>query len=387
MQSILVVAERDLPLDSLRAFYGCQVVSPTDPKLRQLAAGEGESEFAAAVVCAKSEELALCCATLLREGNPVLPLLFVTDKRNPDSLLPRVAGHGPIRLLHQQADNAEQLLHDVQGLLHPEYPAQAQRIALILPVYNEAGRFENVRNFCTKIRQHLSSAYPQISIFFVNDGSDDGTAELVAQVIADDAEGAFSVHASAPIGISTLPKNTRKAGTYIEGLSGIRADIFVFADSDDSFVVEDIASMINILNDGYWDMVIGTKDATAENRPVLRRAMSWTKRLLTKPLLPEDVYDSQTGLKAFTYSAASHILPYLHTQTGLAIDLEMVHVAHKLNFRILQLPVQCIDREGSHVDVVRDSLRFVRSIGSIYMANRDVAPHAQLARPRVKAAS
>ena len=132
--------------------------------------------------------------------------------------------------------------------------------------------------------------------------------------------------------------------------------------------------MINILHDGYWDMVIGTKDDTAEGRSLARRLMSFVKRVLTKPLLPEGVIDSQTGLKAFNSTAASHILPYLHESTGLAIDLEMVHIARKLNFRVLQIPVECIDREGSHIDVVRDSLRFLRSIVHIWAANRSVSP-------------
>lgn len=374
MQTTLIVSDRELPLASLRAFYTCRVVAPS-----QLG-GEVDSQSeapAVVVICARDEASALQSASTLRAAHPGVPLLFVTQTREPHCALFRVAGHGPVRLLHQFADDSEQLLHDVQALLHPEYPAQNRRIAIVLPVYNEAGRFENVRNFCAKLRRQLAGAYPQITLFFVNDGSKDGTEALVAQVIADDADAADSIHAYSPMAVSTLAANTRKAGTYIEGLQSIRADILIFADSDDSFAVEDIASMINILGDGYWDMVIGTKDETAENRSPLRIVMSFVKRFLTKPLLPQGVIDSQTGLKAFSYAAASHILPYLHPNTGLAIDLEMVHVARKLNFRVLQLPVKCIDRDGSHVDVVRDSLRFLRSIVAIWAANRGVNTRAK----------
>lgn len=372
MQSILVVTDHDLPLQSLTAFYSCRVVSTADSQIEDLG-----PKPAVAVICANDDDTALRCAAHLRATNPALPLLFVTCNRDPHSLLPRVSGHGPVKLLHQYAGDDDQLLHDVQALLHPEYPAQNRRIAIVLPVYNEESRFENVRNFCAKLRQKLAGAYPQITLFFVNDGSKDKTESLVAEVINQDSEGAQAIHANSPMEARTLGANTRKAGTYIEGLKGIRADIIVFADSDDSFAVEDIASMINILGDGYWDMVIGTKDETAENRAPIRRAISFGKRALTKPLLPAGVIDSQTGLKALSYSAASHILPHLHQHTGLAIDLEMVHVARKLNFRVLQLPVQCIDRDGSHVDIVRDSLRFVRSIATIWAANRRVNAHSK----------
>jgi glycosyltransferase involved in cell wall biosynthesis len=166
--------------------------------------------------------------------------------------------------------------------------------------------------------------------------------------------------------------NTRKAGTYIEGIRTIDADILLFVDADDSFVIDDIALMINILREGYYDMVVGSKDLTAENRPPLRRLLSFAKRLLTKSMLPKGVYDSQTGLKAMKSTTAKYIIPYLHMNTGLAIDLEILHLARKLDFRVLQIPVTCIDREGSHVDVVKDSIAFLKNIFRIRKNNKKV---------------
>ena len=79
-------------------------------------------------------------------------------------------------------------------------------------------------------------------------------------------------------------------------------------------------------------------------------------------MLPKGVYDSQTGLKAIKASSAKFILPYLSRSRGLAIDLELMYYAKKLNFRVLQLPVKCIDRDGSHVDVIKDSLSYLKNI-------------------------
>lgn len=371
METLLVIEDgQPLPLQSLQAIYTCQRVSSQELDARIA------SDARAAILSAHDEAKTLRCANALREVNPALPLLFVADKREAELSLMRCQGYGPIKVLQLHAGDDDQLLHDAQALLHPEYSVGSQRIAIVLPVYNEAGRFENVRNFVAKLRGELAVAYPQISVYFVNDGSKDITQELVEQVIADDANEAEEIHADSPLSAHNLQYNTRKAGTYIQGIKSVRADIVIFADADDSFVIEDIAAMINILQDGYWDMVIGTKDATAEGRSPIRSLMSFVKRLLTKPLLPAGVIDSQTGLKALKGTAAQHIVPYLHESTQLAIDLEMVHIARKLNFRVLQIPVICIDREGSHIDIVRDSIKFMRSIFTIWVANRRVNDHA-----------
>ena len=82
-------------------------------------------------------------------------------------------------------------------------------------------------------------------------------------------------------------------------------------------------------------------------------------------MLPHGVYDSQTGLKAMKASAAKFIMPYLSNKRGLAIDLELMYYAKKLNYRVLQLPVKCIDREGSHVDIIKDSISYIKNIFSI----------------------
>ena len=159
-----------------------------------------------------------------------------------------------------------------------------------------------------------------------------------------------------------LEQNTRKAGTYIEGIKSIEADILLFVDADNSFFIEDISLMINIILKGYYDIVAGTKDLAAEKRPLIRKILSFGKRTLTKNMLPKGVYDSQTGLKAIKASSAKFILPYLSRSRGLAIDLELMYYAKKLNFRVLQLPVKYIDRDGSHVDVIKDSLSYLKNI-------------------------
>lgn len=368
---VLIIDDgNELPLMSLQAIHRCRFVQASR-LFEETAVNE-----AVAVIPAKDHSQAWVWANKVRTLKPGLPILFVSDQREPEMDLLRVQGFGPVKILHAYADDSDELLRDVQALMHPEYPVANKHIAVVLPVYNEAERFENVRNFVKKLRNKLGASYPDLTIFFVNDGSKDVTQDLVDQVIADQHAESQTIGAHSAVAAHKLAYNSRKAGTYIQGIKSIRADIIVFADADDSFDVDDMAAMINILQDGYWDMVIGTKDATAENRSAVRKTMSFVKRVLTRPLLPAGVIDSQTGLKALSGTSACHILPFLHETTGLAIDLEMVHIARRLNFRVLQIPVQCIDREGSHVDPIKDGIKFLKSIVTIWSTNRNVGLRA-----------
>ena len=294
-------------------------------------------------------------------------IIIMGSDRNPfDIELQKSSeGYGPLRVLNWNHDYPEKIMEEVNTILHPEYPAGKSDIAIILPVYNEESRFENVVNFVAKLNKFIEKGFLNTRIYFVNDGSLDHTDRLVKSVVEKNKSDTGFIYDRAFLSAKELIKNTRKAGTYIEGIKTIEADIMVFVDADDSFEVEDIALMINILREGYYEMVVGTKDMTAEKRPPIRKIMSFGKRTLTRWMLSKGVYDSQTGLKAMKSYAAKFLLPYLNPKRGLAIDLELLYFAKELNFRVLQLPVKCIDREGSHVDVVKDSINFLKSIWAI----------------------
>ena len=281
-------------------------------------------------------------------------------------------GFGQLRILNYRQEYSEALIEYVNQLMHPEYPVGASDIAIILPVYNEESRFQNVVTFYNKLEILCRQSFVNAIVYFVNDGSKDRTQELVEKIVNKQRSDTTTVANVSFANAQQLMMNTRKAGTYIEGIKTIRADVLLFVDADDSFRIEDMAKMINIIREGYYDLVVGTKDLTAENRPFIRRMMSFVKRMLTKPLLPRNVYDSQTGLKAMNETAAKYIFPHLNITTGLAIDLEILHIAKKYGFRTLQVPVQCIDQEGSHVSIIKDSVQFIKNIFVIRQRNRDI---------------
>ncbi|WP_426710748.1 glycosyltransferase [Cetobacterium sp. SF1] len=319
----------------------------------------------------KKEIIDICNS--IRLLNSSTPIVIISNfKRNFDyDILLHIRGEGIIRILLFSENNKDVFVNTLDSLLDLSYSHDNFQINFIIPIYNEEQRFKNVINFTKKITYFIENNYPKSKIIFVNDGSKDKSKVLIENLIQEIKTQSDYISDRGFLGVRTLEENTKKAGTYIEGLKIAQGDIIIIVDGDDSFYIEDIGKIINVIREGYFDCIFGTKDLTAENRPPIRRALSFFKRILTKGLLPKNVYDSQTGLKGLKGDVAKYILPHLSQKRELAIDLEMGYLAKYFNLRVLQLPVQCIDREGSHIQLIKDSISYIKNIISITFTKYD----------------
>lgn len=298
----------------------------------------------------------------INEKLPVIWLVDFEDYKKIHSWIKLIEGIGRIETMSWFGDKCEKLTEKIELVLNPHMPVKREEIAVVIPVFNEETRFSHVKSFVRKIMSLKENNFSNIGIYFIDDGSSDHSRELIHQLIGDINSSSDTVPYKDTFKLELIKINTRKAGTYIEAFKHVNADTVVFADADDGYEVEDIVRMINLLNQGYYDIVIGTKDLIAENRPPVRRFISFCKRMLTKPLLPSGITDSQTGLKVFTGTSVNMIVAELEEKFGFAIDLKILHVAKKLKFRMIEMPVRFYDREGSHVDVIKDSISFIKSI-------------------------
>lgn len=361
MKKLMVVTtgERKIEYETILGFFSYEIYP-----LENIG---GNEEGDALLIDSKSKEESIKVGNLFRKNNPNVPILIMTDHNNPlvtEDVL-SLKGVGQLRTYTRKNNDAQKLTEILGTLLDPSYANETFNLSVVVPLYNEGERFEHVLNFASKLNMFLEKNYNNSKVYFINDGSMDNTKKLTDELISRFQEESNYISDFGFLELKDLTKNTKKAGTYIEGLKNIEGDIVIIVDGDDSFFIEDIAKMVNILRQGYYEVVAGTKDATAEKRPLIRKGISFFKRVITKPLLPKGVYDPQTGLKGMKGEVAKYLLPYLSVSRELAIDLEMMYICKKLNFRTKQLPVKCIDRDGSHVNIVKDSIKYIVNLVDI----------------------
>lgn len=314
----------------------------------------------------------IALANDIRNINPYTAIIFMVDsfyKGDVNKDLEKVNGLGKVEVVHYFEKEVHSLLRSVEGLLNPSLPQIREEVAIVIPVFNEVERIELVKKMLLKLKILLSKGMYNMGIYLIDDGSSDNTVEALEQYIEDIQEDEDVIYSRRPLSIHNLKVNTRKAGTYIEAFRSIDSDLIITLDADDSFDIEDMVKMINIIKRGYYDFVIATKDNSTESRQIHRRIISFCKRLLTKPFLPDGVTDSQTGLKVFKKDTINKLIPRMHIDYGLALDLEMLYLAKKLKYRVKELPVTIIDRDGSHVDLIHDTIKFIRSMFMIIKDN------------------
>jgi dolichyl-phosphate beta-glucosyltransferase len=68
------------------------------------------------------------------------------------------------------------------------------------------------------------------------------------------------------------------------------------------------------------------------------------------------IKDTQCGFKLFTRRAAAQIFPNIHVE-GWIFDIEVLHVALSLGFKVSEVAVNWVEVDGSKVNILRDSLK------------------------------
>lgn len=170
-----------------------------------------------------------------------------------------------------------------------------ERATIVVPCYNEARRLD-LEAFSTFV-----AGDSKLELLFVDDGSEDETAELLA-----------SLRARLPARIRILPleKNRGKAEAVRRGLltaleSG--ADIIGYLDADLATPVDEMARLLDILRSGDTRVLLGSRVALL-GRDIQRKAIRhYLGRIFASAaslVLRTTVYDTQCGAKLFRRTPA-----------------------------------------------------------------------------------
>lgn len=135
----------------------------------------------------------------------------------------------------------------------------ATRLSVIVPVLNER---ENVEPLAGEVLEELADLPFQGELIFVNDGSTDGTGEMI-DGLADADPRVRAVH---------LRRNFGKAAALATGFHYANGELFITIDGDGQDDPSEIPRFLEKLDEGY-DVVSGWKK---------NRKDSWHKRLISR---------------------------------------------------------------------------------------------------------
>ncbi len=140
-----------------------------------------------------------------------------------------------------------------------------EQLTIIIPTLNERSNIDQIIN-------RLLSLYPQISIIVADDGSIDGTDEVVLNWKAKNPRVLFLDRKDEPVKGLTI--------SLVDAIKTLTTDYFLVIDCDFQHPPERIADGHQLLSEGY-QLVIGTR-ASIEGWSFRRKLISWGASTLGK---------------------------------------------------------------------------------------------------------
>ena len=200
-------------------------------------------------------------------------------------------------------------------------------VSVIMPAYNEGWCiFENIR----MTLQILTEADMRAEIVAVDDGSSDHTLAEIERASVEFGN----------VVAARNPYNMGKGMALRTGFEHSTGDIVVFLDADLDLHPSQITRLINTLEDGPCDIVVGSKHHPESklDYPLFRTVASWIYYMLIKTLFGLPVRDTQTGLKVFRRRVLDDAFHRILVKK-FAYDVELLAVAVRLRYRVREIPV------------------------------------------------
>lgn len=194
-----------------------------------------------------------------------------------------------------------------------------EQVVVVIPAYNEE------RSIAEVIRGLKARGFTRIIV--VDDGSSDQTGELACQEEVVLLRHLFNRGLGGAL------------GTGIKAALHFRPEIIVTFDADGQHDPDDIPRLLDPIEKGEADVVIGSRMIDPAGMPWSRRLANRIANPITGLLFGGRTTDSQSGLRAFSYDAASRIRIITR---GMEVSSEIIAEIFKNHLTCKEVPVKAI---------------------------------------------
>ena len=191
-------------------------------------------------------------------------------------------------------------------------------LSIVVPVYNEE---DNLPLLCPEIRDVLDPTRLHYEVIFVDDGSQDRSADLVREFREQDPR----------VRLLRLKANAGETAATDAGFKAVRGRYVVVMDADLQNDPHDIPAMLAHLE--QWDAVTGWRVNRAAGDSWIRRLSSRIANRVRNALSHETIEDSGCTFRAFRQECLRDLVLYKGFHRFIPTLLKM------RGFRVLEVPV------------------------------------------------
>ncbi len=224
-------------------------------------------------------------------------------------------------------------------------------LSLIIPAHNEEERLPPALGQAFAYLQKQNYSF---EVVVVENGSHDRTLE-VALKYAENYPNLHVLH-------EDLPGKGRAVRTGVLTATGQYRFI---ADTDFSMPIEQLEHFLPPACNA--DIAIASREiggAIRYNEPNYRHLTGRVFNFLIRVLVLPGLQDTQCGFKCFTASVADDIFRY-QTLTGWSFDVELLAIARRRGYSIVEIGIPWYFNSGSRIKVLRDSGRMFMDLLAI----------------------
>jgi len=214
---------------------------------------------------------------------------------------------------------------------------EAEKTLALIPAYNEAQRIAPV----------INGAAAHLQVLVIDDGSQDGTAQVaeengakVIQQIPNQGKGA-----------------ALRRGFQVALVSGYEAVITI--DADGQHDPGEIPGFMSLFEDQKPDLIIGKRDFN--QIPPVRRLANSLGRWSFSWAVGQPIPDNQSGYRLLSGRMMEGVLD--SQESGFEFEVEMIVTCILRGYALAWVPIKTIYRdEGSHIHPLKHTLEFSRMV-------------------------
>ncbi len=212
----------------------------------------------------------------------------------------------------------------------------SQRSLIIIPTYNEKENIAQIIDAVLGIEQEL------FHILVIDDNSPDGTAAIVEELIAGKWAGRLHiVKRAGKLGLGTA---------YIAGFKWALAngyDYVIEMDADFSHDPKYLPPLLHACSRDGADVSVGSRyidGVNVVNWPLGRILMSYGASIYVRLVTGMNVHDTTAGFVCYKREVLENINFDLIQFKGYAFQIEMKFTAHKMGYKIKEVPIVFVNR-------------------------------------------
>lgn len=213
-------------------------------------------------------------------------------------------------------------------------------ISTVLPVFNEEAVVERTIRHVVDVVAQLSDDF---EVIVTDDGSEDRTAQILAQLQGDDP--------SLRLRVVTHPRNLGYGAALASGFGAAEKELVFFTDGDKQFDCRELSDFLPAMDEAT-DLVIGWRRRRAD--PVIRLLNAWGWNILVNSLFGYTARDVDCAFKLFRRAVWERLSVQAR---GATFSAEFVIKARRQGYRVKEIPVSHFPRAagkatGARPDVI-----------------------------------